>query len=48
MPSKLTARKVEAARPGKYSDGGNPIDNELNGSRRFRRHQARWRRRAAL
>ena len=23
MPSKLTARKVEAARPGKYSDGGN-------------------------
>jgi integrase len=23
MPSKLTARKVESARPGKYSDGGN-------------------------
>lgn len=23
MPSKLTARKVETARPGKYSDGGN-------------------------
>jgi integrase len=23
MPSKLTARKVEAAKPGKYSDGGN-------------------------
>jgi len=33
MASKLTARKVETAKPGKYSDGGNLYLNRFrNGS----------------